>query len=162
MLLNLKEKCKKTYGDIQIKQHSDVKYLGWLLNETMSGETTALIAVSKINNNLKFFSRKNSFLTTAMRWLVCNALVPPHFSYVCSVWYPNLREKLKHRTQTTQNKCICFWLTLNKLKHISHQEFERLNWLPVTYKFKQVLRQSFLSISIDNILIIWMKSLQLL
>ena len=89
------------YGDIQIKQHSDVKYLGRLLNETMSGETMALIVVSKINNNLKFFSRKNSFLTPAMRYLVCNVLVPPHFSYVCSVWYPNLREKLKHRTQTT-------------------------------------------------------------
>ena len=28
-------------------------------------------------------------------------------------------------------------LQLNKLKHISHEEFERLNWLPVSYRFKQ-------------------------
>ena len=27
------------YGDIQIKQYSKVKYLGWMLHETMSGET---------------------------------------------------------------------------------------------------------------------------
>ena len=31
-----------------------------------------------------------------------------------------------------------FFLQLDKLKHIlSHEEFERLNWLPVTYRFKQ-------------------------
>ena len=30
-----------------------------------------------------------------------------------------------------------FCLQLDKLKHISHEEFERLNWLPVTYRFKQ-------------------------
>ena len=30
-----------------------------------------------------------------------------------------------------------FWLQLEKLKHISHEKFEHLNWLPVTYRFKQ-------------------------
>ena len=30
-----------------------------------------------------------------------------------------------------------FFLQLNKSKHISHEEFERLNWLPLTYRFKQ-------------------------
>ena len=30
-----------------------------------------------------------------------------------------------------------FCLQLDKLKHISHEEFECLNWLPVTYRFKQ-------------------------
>ena len=30
-----------------------------------------------------------------------------------------------------------FCLQLDKLKHISHEEFERLNWLPMTYRFKQ-------------------------
>ena len=52
-------------------------------------------------------------------------------------WYPNLSKKLKHRIQTNQNKCICFYLRLDKLKHISHEECEHLNWLPVTYRFKQ-------------------------
>ena len=28
-------------------------------------------------------------------------------------------------------------MQLDKLKHVSHEEFERLNWLPVTYRFKQ-------------------------
>ena len=49
------------YGDLKIKQHSKVKYLGCLLDETMSGEAMALNVVNKINNKLKFLYRKNSF-----------------------------------------------------------------------------------------------------
>ena len=30
-----------------------------------------------------------------------------------------------------------FCLQLDELKHIPHEEFDRLNWLPVTYRFKQ-------------------------
>ena len=30
-----------------------------------------------------------------------------------------------------------FSLQLDKLKHVSHEEFERVNWLPVTYRFKK-------------------------
>ena len=39
-----------------------------------------------------------------------------------------------------------FFLQLDKLKHISHQEFESLNWLPVTYTFKQCINSIFLII----------------
>ena len=35
--------------------------------------------------------------------------------------------------------CMRFCLRLDKLKHISHEGFERLNWLPVTYRFKQCI-----------------------
>ena len=98
---------------------SKVKYLGCLLDETMSGEAMALNVVNKINNMLKFLYRKNSFLTPALRRLLCNALIQPHFDYASSFWYPNLTKKLKHRIQTTQNKCIRFCLQLDKLKHIS-------------------------------------------
>ena len=77
------------YGNIQIKQHSKVKYLGCILDETMSGETMALSVISKINNKLKFLYRKNRFLTPTLRRLLCNALIQPHFDYACSAWYPN-------------------------------------------------------------------------
>ena len=73
----------------------------------------------------------------ALRRLLCNALIQPHFHYACCAWYPNLTKKLKHRIQTTQNMCVRFCLHLDKLKHISYEGFERLNWLPVTYRFKQ-------------------------
>ena len=125
------------YGDIQIKQHSDVKYLGCLMDEAMSGEAMALNIIPKINYKLKFLYRKNVFLTPRLRRLLSNALIQPHFDYACSAWYPNLTKKIRHRIQTTQNKCMRFYLKLDKLKHISHEEFERLNQLPVAYRFKQ-------------------------
>ena len=65
LLLTLKEKLWKNHikcGYIQIKQHSKVKYLGCLLDETMTGEAKALNVAKKINNKLKFFNRQNSFL----------------------------------------------------------------------------------------------------
>ena len=99
----------------------------------------ALNVIHKINNKLKFLYHKNVFLTPKMRHLLGNALIQPHFDYACSAWYPNLTKKLKHRSQTIQNKCIRFCLQFDKLKHISHKEFERLNWLPVTYWFKKCI-----------------------
>ena len=84
-----------------------------MLDETMSGETMALSVINKINNKLKFLSRKNRFLTPTLRRLLCNALIQPHFGYACSAWYPNLNKKLENRIQTSQNKCIRFFLQLD-------------------------------------------------
>ena len=97
----------------------------------------ALNAINKIKNKLKFLHRKNSFLTAALRRLLFNALIRPHYDYACSAWYPNLTKKIKHRIKTTQSKCFRFCLQLDNLKHICHEEFERLNWLSVTYRFRQ-------------------------
>ena len=127
------------YENIQIKQHSKVKYLGCMLDEAMSGETMVLSVINKINNKLKFLYRKNRFLTPTLRRLLCNAQIQPHFDYACSAWYPNLTKKLKNRIQTSQNKCIRFCLQLDKMTYISHKEFETLNWLPVTERFNQCI-----------------------
>ena len=50
------KKLNIKYGDIQIKQHSKVKYLGCLMDETMSGEAMALHVIHKINKKLKCLS----------------------------------------------------------------------------------------------------------
>ena len=47
-------KLNMKYGYIQIKQHSKVKFLGCMLDETMPGETMALSVINKINSKLKF------------------------------------------------------------------------------------------------------------
>ena len=73
--------------------------------------------------------RQNEYsLLLNLRRLHCNALRQPHFDYACSAWYPNLTKKLKHRIQTAQNKCLRFCWQLDKSKHISREDFERLNW----------------------------------
>ena len=119
------------YGDIEIKQHSKVKYLLCKLYETM--------VINKINNKLKFLYRKNRFVTPTLRRLLCNALIQPHFDYACSTWYPNLTKNMKNRIQTSQYKCIRFCLQLYKMTHISHKEFDILNWLPVAERFSQCI-----------------------
>ena len=55
------KKLNIKYGDIQIKQHSKVKYLGCLMDEAMSGEAMALNVIHKINNKLNFFIIKMIF-----------------------------------------------------------------------------------------------------
>ena len=54
------------YGNIQIKQHSKINYLGCMLDETMSGESMALSVINKITNKLKFLYWKNRFLTPTL------------------------------------------------------------------------------------------------
>ena len=77
----------------------------------MSGEAMALKAVNKINNKLKFLYCKNSFLTPALRRLLCNALIQPHFDYACFAWYPNLTKKLKQNSNYSK-QVYTFLLTV--------------------------------------------------
>ena len=81
------------YRDIKIKQLSQVKYLGCVLDETLSGEPMTLKALTHTNRKLKLLYGKNKFLTPAPRKMLCNALIQPQFDYACSAWYPNLKEK---------------------------------------------------------------------
>ena len=97
----------------------------------------ALKVINKINSRLKFLNRKNKFLTPVLCRLLCNALIQPHFDYALSAWYPNLTKKQKNKIQTTENKCVRYCLQLDKMIHISKNEFETLNLLPVKDRFNQ-------------------------
>ena len=111
------------YKEMNIKQHSEVTYFGYMLDETMSGEPMVVKVINKINGKLKFLYRKNRFLSPELRRMLCNALIQPHFDYVCPAWYTNLTEKTKKKIQIMQNKCIRFCLRLNKMHHISEADF---------------------------------------
>ena len=132
------KKLNIKYQDIEIKQHSQVTYLGCVMDETMSGEPMALKVINKINGKLKFIYQKNSFLTPGLQRMLCNALIQPHFDYACSTWYPNLNVKLK-KLQIVQNKCIRFCLKLVKMHYISEEDFKTINWLPVDQRVQQRL-----------------------
>ena len=130
-------KLKINYKNMQIKQHSKVTYLGCILDKIMSGESMALKVINKINSRLKFLHRKSKFLIPAIRRLLSNTIIQPHFDYASSAWYPNLTQKMKNNIQITQNKCIRYCLQLDKMTHISKNEFETLNWLPFKGRFNQ-------------------------
>ena len=83
-----------------------------MLDERMSGETVALSVVNKINNKLKFLYRKNRFLTSTLRRLLCNALIQPHFDYACSAWYPNLTKKIEKQNPDFSEQMHTFLATV--------------------------------------------------
>ena len=85
-------KLEISFNNIEIKQYSSLTYLGCILDNTLSGEAMAIKSIKKINARLKFLQRKNDFLTPGLRRLLCNALIQPHFDYVCSSWFPNLTQ----------------------------------------------------------------------
>ena len=84
----------------------------------MSGESLALKVTNKINSRLKYLHSKNKILTPALRRLLCNALIQPHFDCASSAWYPNLTQKMKNKIQITQNKCIRYCLQLEKWSYV--------------------------------------------
>ena len=116
ILFASKNKVKKAnplnikYKDVIIKQHSNVKYLGCILDEFLSGKSMGLHVLNKLNSKLKFLYRKNNFLTPSLRRLLCNVLIQPHFDFACTSWFPNLNQSLWKKLQTSQNKCIRFCL----------------------------------------------------
>ena len=63
------------YKNITIKQHSQVTYLGCILDETLSGEPMALTALNKINGKLKLLYHKNKFLTPTLCRMLCNTII---------------------------------------------------------------------------------------
>ena len=81
ILFGTKHKLQNTkslnivYNGIEIKQHAKVKYLGCILEESLSGESMALNVIDKINSRLKFLQRQNRFLTPPLRRALCNALI---------------------------------------------------------------------------------------
>ena len=127
------------YNHMNIKQHSEVTYLGCVLDERMSCEPMALKVMNKINRKLKLLYRKNRYFTKELHRIFCNALIHSHFDYACPVWYPNVDEKTEVKTQIMQNKSTRFCLKLDKMHHLSEEEFRLINWLPSSKRLDQCI-----------------------
>ena len=102
---------------MKIKQHAKMKYLGFILDESLPGESMTLNVIDKINSRLKFLRRQNRFfLTPPLRRLLCNALTQPLFDYACTAWFPNLSK-------------IRLCLQLDKMSRICVNEFLELKYI---------------------------------
>ena len=70
MLFGTKHKIRNAmssnivHNGIDIKQHAKVKYLGCILDESLSGESIDLNLIDKINSRLKFLHGQKSFFNT--------------------------------------------------------------------------------------------------
>ena len=104
--LNDTHKLDIRRGEIEIKQHKEVKYLGCFFDCNTSGEAMAVKVLNKVNSRLRFLYRKQSILNGPLRCLLCNVLIQPHFDYASQEWDPNLTKTLSIKLQHAQNKCI--------------------------------------------------------
>ena len=101
VLFSTKNKKKKIgtleikYDNINIKEYSKVTYLSCELDKNLSGEAMTLKVINKIDSRLHFLYRKNRYLSSYQKRLLCNTIIQPHFDYACLAWYTNLNKKLK-------------------------------------------------------------------
>ena len=100
---------------------------------------------NKIKGMLKFLYRKNTYL-----------IMPSHFNYACSAWYPNLNKKFKSKFQTVQNRSIRYCLQLYKRSQTGMRHFEKFNCLLVSERFNQYLCSN--ALSFFGKLVLWSKS----
>ena len=121
-----------------ISPTKSVKYLGAHINQTLSGDIMGNSVIKKSNAKLKFLYRKSNFLSDHAKKLLVSALIQCHFDYSCSFWYSNLSSKIKSKLQTTQNRMIRFVLGLDPRSHIGHDQFIKINWLPVEQRVNQI------------------------
>ena len=90
------------YNGTEIKQYENVKYLGWILDQSLSGESMALKVIDKVTSRLKFLHKqKTHFLTAPLRRLLCKALIQTLFHYPCTDWFLNLSKRIKLRLQAS-------------------------------------------------------------
>ena len=99
ILFGTKHKLQNTkalnnvYDGREIKQYEKVKYLGCILNQSLSGESMAFNVIDKVNFHLKFLQDrtvfKHHFLIdfNVMHWFNL-------FDYACTAWFSNLSEIL--------------------------------------------------------------------
>ena len=135
--LNADDKLEISRRQIKIKQHTEVKYLGCLLDSNLSGRGMAIKVLNKVNSRLRFLYRKKDLLNTSLRRTLCNALIQPHFDYASQTWLPNITKALANKIQCAQNKCIRFSLLLENRSHLDKNKFQEINWLPIDERMRQ-------------------------
>lgn len=86
-----------------LRQNSNVKYLGYILDESFSGESMDIYIINKINSRLRFLYQPNKFLNISLRRLMWNSMIQPFPNYACNGSYPKANKKLKIHLQAAQN-----------------------------------------------------------
>jgi len=132
---SLNIQCKGVY----IAPKSCIKYLGAYFDQDMSFSTIGRNYISKINGKLKFLYRKVSFLDERNKKLLCTSLLQSHFDYACNLWYRSVHANIKHNFQTAQNKVIRYILSYENRKHLTFDDFKKLNMLDVERRVEYIM-----------------------
>ena len=121
-----------------IKSTNKVKYLGVIIDNSLSGDSTVDSIVKKVNCRLKFLYRQARFLDVKCKMSLCSALVQCHLDCACSAWYSGLSKTLKHRLQVCQNKMVRFILDMSPRDSINYNVLSSIQILNIEDRVKQL------------------------
>ena len=124
-----------------IGSESEVTYLGAILDQTLSGASTARSIITKSTNKLKFLYRNARSLDSKSKAVLTSALIQCHFDYACAIWYSGLTQTFKTKLQIVQNKIIRFILDLPARSHVGYVEFSKAKMFPV-HKWVEQLKMN--------------------
>jgi hypothetical protein len=108
-----------------------VKYLGVILDQTLSGVEHVQSILKKAGSRLAFLFRYSAILNQRARLTICSALVQPNFDYCCSTWFSSLTAAYKTKLAVIQRRMVRFVLGMNPRDHVGQQEFRKLSWLTI-------------------------------
>jgi hypothetical protein len=80
-----------------IKCVTSVKYLGLILDETLSARVHVMNILKKGSSRLKFLYRYTDVLNVVSRKTLCTALIQPYLDYSCSAWFSGVSMELRNR-----------------------------------------------------------------
>ena len=80
--------------------------------------------------------RNQNYLDLPLKKLLCNSLILPHFDYGSLIFYFSIKQSLRIKLQTAQNKTIRFILNLHPRTHIGSAHFKSLNYLSIDSRVK--------------------------
>lgn len=96
----------------------------------------AFNVIDKVNSR-KLLHIQNRFLILPFRKVLSSALIQPLSGYACTAWFSNISNKLRLRFQATQNKCMSFYLQLDKMSRNCGKKFLELSWRNVHDRYPQ-------------------------
>ena len=115
------------YGN-KFKIPKQVKYLGGYLDSYLNCDTMAWNAISKVNSGLKFIYRQRKYLNSKIIKILSTAILQPHMDYGIHIWYRSVKQTLRTRLQTAQNKMVRLVCGLDPRNTITNKDTSSLGW----------------------------------
>ena len=93
------------FYNFEIKRVKHTKYLGLIMDDTVTWDKHIEYISTKINRNIGILKRAQNFLPKSSLTTLYKTLVEPYFRY-CNIVWGQYNETLKDKLQSLQNKAV--------------------------------------------------------
>ena len=136
--LNALKDFKLNYGEIEIRNKQETKYLGLKIDQCLKAESTVDSIVKKVNGSVKFWYRNKQFFNFELRKKITKTLVQSHFDYASPAWFYGISTKSLNKLQVSLNKVCRFVLGFGPRTHIGQKELEMSGFLSISDRVEQL------------------------